>query len=349
MLGYMKLKKFLMENGCTREEVNACGGKPSLLHLWQTKQQPPPPPPQPAAPPPEAPEQLLVIPDTVEGINEYLWSTYVVPNLNNLDRRLYRTLQAQKFKSKPILQLLQSAVPNASLPGAAPEALSTPEALQPAGGEVDLLLDMQQHCDKLHAQGQKALNHLEVLEGQGAAEGVLKSKMAEYLELNTQYTALQAQTSVLANQLHPDSTAAAHGHSQGGESWQLEGPDAEEAAAAAAEEAAATEAAAKAAEAAAEEAAANEAAANEAAAAAEEAAARENEAAVARLAQEREKMLQHFLLSHAVPEPDRELEQFIAKLSERLSQSAPPSTLNCCMLSHLAYCLTWHTALLACN
>ena len=39
---HTELKKWLLEKGCTKQEVDHCPGKPSLLSMWRQKQQPPP-------------------------------------------------------------------------------------------------------------------------------------------------------------------------------------------------------------------------------------------------------------------------------------------------------------------
>ena len=39
---HTELKKWLLEKGCTKQEVDHCPGKPSLLSMWRQKQQQPP-------------------------------------------------------------------------------------------------------------------------------------------------------------------------------------------------------------------------------------------------------------------------------------------------------------------
>ena len=38
-LSYMKLKTRLLQNGFSKQQVDACPGKPTLMHLWRTAQQ----------------------------------------------------------------------------------------------------------------------------------------------------------------------------------------------------------------------------------------------------------------------------------------------------------------------
>ena len=39
---HTELKKWLLEKGCTKQEIDHCPGKPSLLSMWRQKQQQPP-------------------------------------------------------------------------------------------------------------------------------------------------------------------------------------------------------------------------------------------------------------------------------------------------------------------